>query len=80
MDLQKVAGNKMRTILGKLTNNPFMGVVVGTLTTAAIQSSSATTVMVVGFVTATSDDAYSSNRSHLWSKYWHNSHRTVDSL
>jgi phosphate:Na+ symporter len=51
--LQKVAGNKMRTILGKLTNNPFMGVVVGTLTTAAIQSSSATTVMVVGFVTAT---------------------------
>jgi phosphate:Na+ symporter len=51
--LQKVAGDKMRTILGKLTNNPFMGVVVGTLTTAAIQSSSATTVMVVGFVTAT---------------------------
>ncbi len=51
--LQKVAGDKMRIILGKLTNKPIMGVVVGTLTTAAIQSSSATTVMVIGFVSST---------------------------
>lgn len=51
--LQKVAGDKMRVILGKLTNKPVMGVVVGTLTTAAIQSSSATTVMVIGFVSST---------------------------
>jgi len=50
--LQKAAGDKMRYILGKLTNKPLMGVVVGTLTTAAVQSSSATTVMLVGFVTA----------------------------
>lgn len=51
--LQKVAGDKMRVILGRLTNKPIMGVVVGTLTTAAIQSSSATTVMVIGFVSST---------------------------
>jgi phosphate:Na+ symporter len=43
----------MRMILGKLTNKPIMGVLVGTLTTAAIQSSSATTVMVIGFVSST---------------------------
>lgn len=51
--LQKAAGDKMRAILGKLTNKPVMGVLVGTLTTAAIQSSSATTVMVIGFVSST---------------------------
>ncbi len=51
--LQKAAGEKMRVILGKLTNKPVMGVLVGTLTTAAIQSSSATTVMVIGFVSST---------------------------
>ncbi len=51
--LQKVAGDKMRVILGKLTNKPVMGVIVGMLTTAAIQSSSATTVMIIGFVSST---------------------------
>ena len=40
----------MKTILEKLTSNPILGVVVGALITAVIQSSSATTVMVVGFV------------------------------
>lgn len=50
--LQKTAGNKMRQLLGYLTNNRFLGVVVGALVTAIIQSSSATTVMVVGFVNA----------------------------
>ena len=50
--LQKTAGNKMRQLLGYLTNNRFLGVLVGTLVTAIIQSSSATTVMVVGFVNA----------------------------
>ena len=50
--LQKTAGNKMRQLLGYLTNNRLLGVLVGALVTAIIQSSSATTVMVVGFVNA----------------------------
>ena len=50
--LQKVAGNKMRQYLGVLTNNRLLGVLLGALVTAIIQSSSATTVMVVGFVNA----------------------------
>ena len=48
--LKRVAGSKMETILGKLTSNTFKGVTLGALVTAVIQSSSATTVMVVGFV------------------------------
>lgn len=48
--LEAAAGNKMKLILEKITANRFVGVVVGTLITAIIQSSSATTVMVVGFV------------------------------
>jgi len=50
--LQKAAGSKMKNLLGVLTTNPFLGVVVGAVVTAMIQSSSATTVMVVGFVNA----------------------------
>jgi len=50
--LQKAAGERMRRILGILTGNPILGVLVGALVTAIIQSSSATTVMVVGFVSA----------------------------
>lgn len=50
--LQKSAGDKLKTIVEKLTSNTFMGVIVGTVVTAIIQSSSAATVMVVGFVNA----------------------------
>lgn len=50
--IQKSAGKKMQELLGILTNNRLMGVLVGTLVTAIIQSSGATTVMVVGFVNA----------------------------
>ncbi len=50
--LQKGAGNKMKQLMGFLTNNRIVGVLVGALVTAIIQSSSATTVMVVGFVNA----------------------------
>ena len=50
--LQKSAGNKLKQLLGYLTRNRFIGVVVGMLVTSIIQSSSATTVMVVGFVNA----------------------------
>ena len=48
--LEAAAGNRMKRILEKLTANRFLGVLVGAGITAAIQSSSATTVMVVGFV------------------------------
>lgn len=50
--LQKSAGHKMQQLLGALTSNRLMGVLLGTGITAIIQSSSATTVMVVGFVNA----------------------------
>jgi len=50
--LQKSAGHKMQQLLGILTSNRLMGVLLGTGITAIIQSSSATTVMVVGFVNA----------------------------
>ena len=48
--LKKVAGNKMELILFRLSNTPLKGVLLGTVVTAIIQSSSATSVMVVGFV------------------------------
>ena len=50
--LQKAAGEKMKSILGVLTKNPVMGVLAGALVTAVLQSSSATTVMAIGFVSA----------------------------
>ena len=50
--LENAAGNKMKSILEALTKNKLMGVLLGAVITAVIQSSSATTVMVVGFVNA----------------------------
>ena len=50
--LQKVAGNKMRSTLGKVTESKWRGILTGAIVTTAIQSSSATTVMVVSFVNA----------------------------
>ncbi len=50
--LEYTAGSKMKKILGALTKNRFLAVLMGALVTALIQSSSATTVMVVGFVNA----------------------------
>ncbi len=50
--LQKVAGNRLRKILASMTKNRFLGVLTGLLITSIIQSSSATTVMVVSFVNA----------------------------
>lgn len=49
-NLERVAGGKMRTLLGKVSNNRFAGVGIGAGVTMLIQSSSATTVMLVGFV------------------------------
>ena len=48
--LEAAAGDRMKQMLEKLTSNTIMGVVIGTVITALIQSSSATTVMLVGFV------------------------------
>ena len=48
--LKRVAGNKLELILYQLTNTPVKGILLGAVVTAIIQSSSATTVMVVGFV------------------------------
>lgn len=50
--LQKAAGEKMKAVLALLTKNPVLGVLAGALTTAVLQSSSATTVMAIGFVSA----------------------------
>ena len=50
--LQKAAGEKMKKILSLLTRNPVMGALAGMLVTAVLQSSSATTVMAIGFVSA----------------------------
>ncbi|MDV7339362.1 Na/Pi cotransporter family protein [Terasakiella sp. A23] len=50
--LKAVAGEKMKTILGKLTSNRFIGMFTGAFVTAVIQSSSVTTVLVVGFISA----------------------------
>ncbi|MGL4991794.1 MAG: Na/Pi cotransporter family protein [Sarcina sp.] len=50
--LENSAGDKLKGILEKVTKNRFIGVIVGTVVTAVVQSSSATTVMVVGFVNA----------------------------
>ena len=50
--LQKAAGEKMKSILALLTRNPVLGVLAGAITPAVLQSSSATTVMAIGFVSA----------------------------
>lgn len=50
--LENAAGEKLKSILEKVTSNKYMGVIVGAIVTAVIQSSSATTVMVVSFVNA----------------------------
>ncbi|TNF98584.1 MAG: Na/Pi cotransporter family protein [Gammaproteobacteria bacterium] len=50
--LKAVAGERMKTVLAKLTTNRFMGAITGAFVTAVIQSSSVTTVLVVGFISA----------------------------
>ena len=49
-NLELVAGNNMKKMLGRMTNNRFAGVGIGATVTASINSSAATTVMLVGFV------------------------------
>ena len=56
--LNELAGEKMKIILKKITVNRIMGVLFGTFVTAVIQSSAATTIMVIGFVNAKGMDLY----------------------
>jgi len=67
--LQKAAGEKLRHIISVLTNNPLAGILVGTVVTAVIQSSSATTVMVIGFVSAGFNDPETGDRSNYRREY-----------
>ena len=50
--LQKLAGSQLRVVLGKMTTNRFTGMLTGAFVTSVVQSSSATTVMTVSFVSA----------------------------
>ena len=62
--LKKVAGNKLELVLYKLSGNPIKGVLLGTGVTAIIQSSSATSVMVVGFVNSGMMKVQAGHRHH----------------
>ena len=69
--MQKTAGSRMSSFLGMLTNNRLLAVLLGALITAIIQSSGATTVMVVGFVSV------SGCGSDYGGQYW-NYHHGMD--
>ena len=71
--LEEAAGDKMKQILEKLTSNRFLGIIVGALITAVIQSSSATTVMVVGFV----NSGAAGCMDHHGGKHRDNHHRSI---
>ena len=68
--IQKVAGSKMRSILSKMTSNRFLGITTGFILTALLQSSSATTVMIVSFVNAGLLKFGRIHWSYYGSKYW----------
>ena len=70
--LQKSAGGKMKRLLGYLTQNRLVAVLVGTLVTSIIQSSSATTVMVVVLLMRIMNLSYS--RYYHGSQYWNHSY------
>lgn len=76
--LKRVAGNQLELVLYKLTNTPIKGVLLGTIVTAIIQSSSATTVMVVGFVNS-GDESRTGDWNYHGSKYRYECYR-MDSL
>ena len=63
--LELAAGDKLRVIIEKMTSNFFKAILVGAIVTAIIQSSSATTVMVVGFVNAGLMNIYPVSYTHL---------------
>ena len=74
--LKLVAGNKLEAFLYRMTNTPLKGVALGTGVTSVIQSSSATTVMVIGFVNS-GMKTETGNRYHHGSKH-RNQHYRMD--
>lgn len=78
--LEKAAGARMRGILEFFTKNRFIGMVVGILFTAVVQSSSATTVMVVSFVNSGLMTLLQGDWSNLRSQYRYYSNRSVDRI
>ena len=67
--LKKAAGEKMKLILAALSKNRFLGVLTGTVTTAIIQSSSVTTVLLVGFVSCRLDEPFPVCLHHIWREH-----------
>ena len=76
--LESVRRNRMKQILEKLTANRFLGVLVGAVITAVIQSSSATTVMVVGFVNSGMMTFAAGSLDYYGCQYWYHNYRTND--
>jgi phosphate:Na+ symporter len=72
--LEKAAGGTLEKILQKCTKNIFTAILLGLSVTALIQSSSATTVLVVGFVNAGFLTLKQSIRNLIWGKYWYDNH------
>lgn len=72
-NLERVAGNNLKKLLGKMTSNRFAGVGVGATMTVIMQSSAATTVMLVGFVNVglmtCSGDLGHNGREHRYHRY-----------
>ena len=68
--LANVAGAKLRTILEKMTKNTFVGMLVGMAFTAVVQSSSATTVLVVSFVNAGLMNLYQATGIIMGANIW----------
>ena len=66
--LEKRAGNKMKKILEQLTRNKWTGLLLGLAVTSVIQSSSATTVMVVGFVNSGTYEAVAGDQASSWAR------------
>ena len=68
--LQKMAGPQLRHILGAMTTNRFTGILTGTFITAAVQSSTATTVMTVSFCECWIADIGASHLCYHGSEHW----------
>jgi len=75
--MQQLAGNRIKRTFDKLTNNRFVGLLVGLSVTALIQSSSATTVMIVGFINAGLMELSSAVGSHTRREH-RNNHNFMD--
>ena len=78
--MKKTAGAKLRLILETLTSNRFVAVAVGTFITMVIQSSSATTVMLVSFVQAKLDDFCSNIGNNFGGWNWNNNYCANDCI